>query len=349
MAAPSRPKQSPQTRTHILIAALLVVIAVLASALILILTAPQSPYTNRIAAVATVPATTDESKRALRYDLSTAAEAEAYFQRLLNSGSIGLRGDAPQPAELMDGYWHLREENGDGTELSAVFTPEGVITSLAIGTNLGGEMKNSPRPYADNSVYEYIKAFAYEYLPDVAIISGRIAADQYNEQGRFVTLQTASRAADPAHEFIVQVDPDVRVVGFRLLTDEAGAFTRISRMAQAAADTDAAPTAAPEASYPGQSEIVQLARDALTGELDIPAAEVADYIVVDVRRYTNLDSTWYGYVPTAPYWMVSFRMPSSDDRTYSDYDLILDAATGEVLKLFDPSNNSNGRLTFLLG
>ncbi len=349
MAAPSRPKQSPQTKTRILIAALVLVVAVLAAVLILTLSAQRSPYTNRIAAVASVPATDDESKRALRYDLSNATEAEAYFQRLLNSEYIGLRGDAPQPAELMDGYWHLREENGDGTELSAVFTPEGLITSLAIGTNLDGEMKNSKKPYADNSVYEYIRAFTYEYLPDIAIISGRAVADQYNEQGRFITFQTATRATEPAHEFIVQVDPQIRIVGFRLLTDEIKAFTRISRKAQPEADPAAAPAATPEASYPGQGQVVQLARDALTKLLDIPAAEVADYIVVDVSRYTGLDKSWYGYVPTSPYWLVSFRMPTSDDRIYSDYDLILDAATGEVVKLFDPSNNSNGRLTSLFG
>ena len=353
-AKPDKQKSPAPRAAWILIAVLLLIIAVLTVFLIRAIHTRQGPWATRTAAIANVPATDDEEKRALRYTLTTAEEAQAYFQRLLDSDYIGLRGDVTEPAEQADGLWRLREENGDGTELTAAFDAEGVITELHIGTNLGGTMETSTTPYEDDSLYAYIRAFAYEYLPDIAIDSGRVVLDQYSDAGRFITFQTASRYADPAHEFVLQVDPIVRVVGFRLLADREDAYTRISRMAPDADATplpEAQPAESPgaEAARPTQSEIVKIARDALVQTLDIPADEVADFIVVEVARYSDTSHSWYGYTPAAPYWMVSFRMPKSDERIISDYDLIIDAATGAVLRLFDPSNNSNGCLTFLLG
>lgn len=323
----------------ILITVLVVVIVVLAVLLLLTRAAGQSPYTNKAVATGTVAIPAADSDHAMRYDLAGAADAEAYFQRLLDSQYIGLHGDVAEPAELVDGKWHLREENGDGTELTAVFDKEGVITSLYIGTNLGGTMKNSPDPYTltgnDESLYQYVRSFAYAYLPDVAIMSGNLILDQYNDEGRFVTLHLNNNDNTPVYAVVVQVEPMVRIVSFSLLVDEETAMVRTSRMA---GDTE---TAA-EPFVPTQDEAIALARSALASSYDIPQREVDGYTLVAATYYDNAEYEWCGFTIAGPFWVVSFHMPDTNSNVYSDYDVFINAETGEVEQILDPSNNSNG-------
>jgi|GEM_PF-7096020 len=339
----------------ITIAILLLIIIVLTVLLLSTINANRTLWPDHIIDPTSPPASSGEGPRAMRYNLSTAEEAQAYFQRLLDSRYIGMRGDVSLPAERIDGLWHLCEENNDGTSLTAEINDEGLVYSLHIGTDLHGAVSASKNPYTGGSFYHYVRAFASEYLPDIAIISGMVTADEYNAAGRYVTYQTATSRTEPAHEFIIQVDPEMRVIGFRLLADEADAFIRTSRMAPAEETPpidNAHPAATPGAGIttrPTQEEAVEIARAALIGTLNIPADEVAGYTLVDATRYSDLSYFWYDFIPTAPYWKVSFLINKSDGRVLSDYDVIIDAATGEVLRIFDPSNNFNGRLTFLLG
>jgi hypothetical protein len=330
--------------TILLIAAGVVVIA---AAIILLLTlgGGQSPYENRGLTIGDSVIPNADGLRAMRYDLATADDASDYFLRLLDSVYLGLSGNIACSVEPTDGKWHLYGEAADGTEAAAVFDLEGVITEITVGAYPDSTMKNSPAPYTlengGENVFAYLRAFVYAYLPDINIVSGRIVSDQYNENGRFLTCETANRFADPAHEFIVQVEPEERIIGFRLLADENLAVVRSSPKEGAEPVQDDTEDGDTGDTPIWRAEAVQTARDALCLAYDIPASEAAAYILVDATRY-DVGQNWYGYSPDTPYWLVSFRFPNSDDRVYSDYDVIIDAATGEVLIIFDPSNNSNG-------
>lgn len=90
---------------------------------------------NRAVAINHVAFPRDQEQRAARRELLASADAESYFQQLLNSPYIAAHGDERLPAELIKNQWYLREERGDGTSVSAVFNTEGVISSFC---NLGG-------------------------------------------------------------------------------------------------------------------------------------------------------------------------------------------------------------------
>ena len=238
----------------------------------------------------------------------------------------------------------MQETNGDGTKLSAAFDSQGVISSLSITTNLSGELRNSNPQYrlgnGDESLFTYIRAFAYEYLPDVTIDSGDIAADTYNDEGRFITVIANNQFANGAYRFMVQIDPQARIVGFETLVDPSLAFIRTSRMANTDGEQTAEPSALTEP-LTGDTA-VQLARNALAEAYSLPADLVDTYILVDVTRYEDSSLNWYGTVYTGAYWLVNLRMPETPENFYSDYSVFIDDATGEIMQILDPSNNSNG-------
>lgn len=189
---------------------------------------------NRRYAINHVAVPTAEEQRAARRELNSSVEAEAYFQQLLNSPYLAAHGDAPQPAELINSKWYVREERGDHTGVSAVFDTEGVITAYAnVGAMEAKPLRSSATPYTvgggDNSIADYLKAFAYETLPDISFTAIRITADQQSAAARYVTCVTENAYTAAAHEFIVQVEPSAQVVSFRLLDDESRTVIRSSR------------------------------------------------------------------------------------------------------------------------
>ena len=329
--------KDPNRKTLILLISILT--ALLAALLLILLLTDwlnPSPKTSALSEIGDLAIPDTEDTRAMRYTLQTAEDAQAYGVRLLESGYIGLQGQIACSAELVDGSWRMQAIDGGGSEAAVVFDTEGVVTSVAVGAGTEG----TPAPFQPDdreAVIAFLRDFAYAYLPDITIDSGYITENQHTSEGRFITCRTANRLADPAHEFVLQVEPVLRIVAFRLLADEDLALIRVSR----SADADAAQPAAGIAN-PSQDEVKELALQAIVQAYDIPEHTARAYEVVDITRYTNLQQTWYGYTPAVPYWMVSFRMPGADDRVYSDYDVLIDAATGEILMIFDPSNNSNG-------
>lgn len=84
-----------------------------------------------------------------------------------------------------------------------------------------------------------------------------------------------------------------------------------------------------------------LAREAVVQAYGFSEQEVAGFLVADAR-YKQSGTLWCGYIIPTQAWLISLRMPETDLAMISDYDVVLDAATGEVLHIFDPSNNANG-------
>ena len=342
--APKHVAISGKTFTLIMIAVVLVIAALIA-AFLLLLGGDANPYPVRQTMIPGAQTRDLETPQAMRYDLRTAEQAQTYFTRLLDSEYIGLRGDAIEAPQATDTGWIVQETNGDGTTLSAAFDNQGIISSLEITTNRSGEMRNSNPQYqlgnGDESLFTYLRAFAYEYLPDVTIDSGSITADTYSDEGRFITVLADNQFANGAYRFVVQVDPVQRIVGFETLVDASLAFIRTSRMA--AADGEQAALEPVALAEPLTEETAaQLARKALADTLGLDAAVVDTYILVDVTRYEDSNLDWYGTVYPGTYWLVNFRLPETPEAFYSDYSVFLDDETGEVLRIMDPSNNSNG-------
>lgn len=236
----------------------IVAFAVLATAALLIAfaTSRQKVVTaNRAVAINHVVFPSAEEARATRRDINNSMDADAYFERLLASPYVSAYGDHPLPAELVANKWYLREENGDGTRITATFSTEGIVTSLRnIGDMESKSLQNSQAPYqignGDDSIAEYVRAFAFEYLPDITFDAIRITADQQNANGRFVTCVTENIYTACAHEFIVRIEPKAQIVSFRLLDDEDKTVVRSSRKLISVNETPeptftAAPTAVP--------------------------------------------------------------------------------------------------------
>lgn len=332
-------------RLAVVAAAALVAVAAIVAAFLLLFPGENSPYPVRSTMIPGAQLRDLQTPQAMRYNLDTAEAAQAYFERLLDSNYIGLRGDAKTQPQKTETGWTVSEENGDGTMLSAAFDSQGIVSSLSIATSLGGEMRNAKPPYVlgngDESLFTYIRAFAYEYLPDVVIDSGSITADTYNDEGRFVTVVADNQLVKGAYRFVVQIDPVQRIVGFETLVDPAQAFIRSSRMATTDNDQTAAEPAALKEPLT-EDTAAQLARSALAAALGLPADVVNTYVLVDVTRYEDSALDWYGTVYSGAYWLVNFRMPQTPEAFYSDYSVFLDDETGEVLRILDPSNISNG-------
>ena len=332
-----------KTRIGILVAAV-VVIAALVTVLLLLQGNSADPFPIRGTIIPGAQLRTLQTPQAMRYDLGTTEQAQAYFERLLDSPYISLRGDAIETPLETDNGWTVQETNGDGTMLTAAFDSQGIISSLQIATNRSGEMHNSRTQYrlgnGDESLFNYIRTFAYEYLPDVAIDSGDIVADTYNDEGRFLTIVANNQYAKGAYQFVVQIDPVQRIVGFEALVEPSLAYIRTSRMAVEDGEQTAEPTALAEPLT--EDTAAQLARAALADAYSLPADVVDAYILVEVTRYEDSDLTWNGITFSGAYWLVSFRMPETPESFYSDYSVFIDDTTGEIIQILDPSNISNG-------
>lgn len=90
-----------------------------------------------------------------------------------------------------------------------------------------------------------------------------------------------------------------------------------------------------------KAEAIALARQAVAKTYSFTEQEVAHFLVFDAN-YIHPGTEWCGYRILTYAWLVSLRMPETDLSVLSDYDVVLDAATGETLHIFDPSNNANG-------
>ena len=90
-----------------------------------------------------------------------------------------------------------------------------------------------------------------------------------------------------------------------------------------------------------KAEAIALSREAVMQAYGFSEQEVAGFLVADAR-YKQPGTPWCGYIIPTHAWLISLRMPETDLDMLSDYDVVLDAATGQVLHIFDPSNNANG-------
>lgn len=104
------------------------------------------------------------------------------------------------------------------------------------------------------------------------------------------------------------------------------------------ADADEAPK---QANAMPKEQAIALARQAVAARYSFSEEESASFLVADTR-YLLPGTVWLDYTVPVESWFVAFRMPDTDVAFISDYDVILDAVTGEVLRIFDPSNNANG-------
>ena len=182
------PRGKKQRKLIILLAAIaLVIIAALVTALLFTNTSNQQPYPIRDTMVPGAVLPNLQTPQAMRCDLFTAETARIYFDYLMDCDFIGLYSSVTENP-LADGdTWTVSGETSDGLVLGAVFNTEGLVTSLSVTNTQGGALINAYPQYqlgnGDESLFTYIRAFAYEYLPDIAVVSGVITADAYNDAG----------------------------------------------------------------------------------------------------------------------------------------------------------------------
>lgn len=103
-------------------------------------------------------------------------------------------------------------------------------------------------------------------------------------------------------------------------------------------DADEAPV---QANALPKAQAIELARRAVAARYSFAEEVAASFLVADTR-YLHPGTVWLDYIVPVESWYVAFRMPDTDVAFISDYDVILDAETGEILRIFDPSNNANG-------
>ena len=340
-------KKLVRVNPYLLVILAVLLVAIAAAAIFIIPDAlKREPFPVREVAVPGAQLPDRQTPQAMRYDLSGEEQAQAYFQRLLDSRFINLSAPASQAPQQTEDGWTVTQTTADGTALTATFDSQGIITLLDFPVDRGGETHASNPQYrlgdGDDSLFSFIRTFAYEYLPDVTIDSGAIENDQYTDEGRFITVLVHTQYAQNAFRFVVQVDPVQRITGFEVLVDPSLAFIRSSRMA--GAQTDAA-TPTEDADPSGaidQNTAIQRARDALCEVYGLPESDVAAFVLVDIAYYTADSQSGYSMIDSPAYWVIHFRKPETDEKFYSDYAVFLDEATGDVLHLLDPSNVSNG-------
>lgn len=90
-----------------------------------------------------------------------------------------------------------------------------------------------------------------------------------------------------------------------------------------------------------KAQAIELARQAVAAHYSFSEEVAASFLVADTC-YFHPGKVWLDYIVPVESWYVAFRMPDTDLAFISDYDVILDAETGEILRIFDPSNNANG-------
>ena len=91
-----------------------------------------------------------------------------------------------------------------------------------------------------------------------------------------------------------------------------------------------------------QEQAVEAARKAIVVTYGLDAQTVNGFTLFTAQYALEIkrDSVWASASFTPPYWTICFSL--NDPRTPYDYLVILDAKTGEVLMISDPSNISNG-------
>ena len=145
-------------------------------------------------------------------------------------------------------------------------------------------------------------------------------------------------------------DVDCWIVSFRtagelcyeVTMDAAtGEVLRFTDLLSPAEDEEDADTPTPRPSDISKAEAIALARAAVAAQYSFTPEVAATFLVADVR-FLPAGVHWLDYWTTDLTWYIAFRRPDTDVAFISDYDVMLDAATGEVMVIFDPSNNANG-------
>ncbi len=362
-------------------------------------------------------------ERIKRQVITTREDAEQWFVKLLESEFIQAES-SQATVEFVGGRWH-----GTAGGFTATFNGEGVITAFYNATPLEITLKEAGQAltYDQNeALYAYVRAFMKACMPDVSIDHMRVVQDYTGSSGYFITCEGGHSHCNWAYRFMVQLDPQVRVVSFSLLDSEERALIRVSSLAGAATsqpgdtpmptgritmaqareiaqdrvermggdvtsmsstsrldETDpeqpmwivtysvsgalcyevdmdarngevqlfvdyikqtiqsAAEEGLPAPEQLSKEEAIALARQAVAERYGFGEQEVAGFLV----SYTGIrleGSAWLGATLETDVWRISFRMPDTDVAYISDYDVLLDAVTGEILYIFDPSNNGNG-------
>ena len=120
-----------------------------------------------------------------------------------------------------------------------------------------------------------------------------------------------------------------------------GEVLRFTDLLSPAEDEEDADTPTPRPSDISKAEAIALARAAVAAQYSFTPEVAATFLVADVR-FLPAGVHWLDYWTTDLTWYIAFRRPDTDVAFISDYDVMLDAATGEVMVIFDPSNNANG-------
>ena len=368
---------------------------------------------------------TQPQERVQRQVMETQEDAVAWFQRLMGSSFIQADADAPVSME-----WQGEKWQGSCGAFTATFNNEGVITALRNAEPLEVTLKDVEILITSSrgeALYGYLRAFTKTCLPDVTITQLKVTQAEVGSSGSFLTCEGGHKHCDRAYRFVVQLEPQLRVLSFSLLDTEERALIRVSGLAggdtaQSAASPmptgyitmaqareiaqdrvtraggaaeimssvskldesdpeqpmwivtynlsgdphyevrmdatngevllfvdhqektvqrseDEEGTPAPDEL--SKAEAIALARKAVVQAYGFSEQEVAGFLVADAR-YKQSGTSWCGYIIPTQAWLISLRMPETDLAMISDYDVVLDAATGEVLHIFDPSNNANG-------
>lgn len=167
------------------------------------------------------------SQRALRTDIPDEAAAKNYAEAFLSSAFAQAGSISGLEITEADGAYTATASFASGATQAALrFDTQGVVLSYD-NTGAIGETAPSKDPFDDSDLAPALKQimafadrFMYGYLPGVGYESVGVTEDVTDAAGRYVTLVTGNANVHPAHRFVIQAEPELKVLAFSLLADK---------------------------------------------------------------------------------------------------------------------------------
>ncbi len=167
------------------------------------------------------------SQRAMRTDIPDEAAAKIYAEAFMKNAFVKADGLSGVEIAKEGGVYTATASFASGaTQAVLRFDTKGVVLSYD-NTGALGETAPSKNPFSDSDLTPALKhviafadRFMYGYLPGVGYESVGVTEDVTGAAGRFVTLVTGNANVYPAHRFVIQTEPELRVLAFSLLADK---------------------------------------------------------------------------------------------------------------------------------
>ncbi len=160
-----------------------------------------------------------------RVAITQETEAIAYTRHFFKQEYVNIGPVRSVDVVYADGEWHATAHFLDGLSDAALrFDNQAVITGYSHLATIG-ETTDSPITYMESTinadVYSFVNNFAKLTLPGISFETITLKRDFSDGKARYLQFYTSNNTAAAAHQFIVQVEPTLRILAFELMADKA--------------------------------------------------------------------------------------------------------------------------------